>query len=60
MSDRKNIKSSKSFPWKAVFGAICIIGVMVLLTTPNNPNSAKDGSSSEANHSSLGGFSLNK
>ena len=60
MSDRKNIKSSKSFPWKAVLSAICIIGVMVLLSTPNNPNSAKGGSSSETNQSSLDGFSLKK
>jgi len=60
MSDRKNIKSSKTFPWKAVFGAICIIGVMVLLITPNNPNSAKEGSSFETNKGSLGGFSLKK
>ena len=60
MIDRKNIKSPKSFPWKAVFGVICIIGVMVLLSTPNNPNSAKDESSFKTNQSSLGGFSLNK
>jgi hypothetical protein len=59
MSDRKNTKSPKSFPWKAVFGVICIIGVMVLLSKPNNPISAKDVSSSETNQSSLSGFSLN-
>ncbi len=60
MSDRKKIKDSKSFPWKVVFGAFCILGGMLLLSTPNNPNSAKGVSSSETNQSNLGGFSLKK
>ena len=31
-------KQSKSFPWKAIFGAITILGVLVLLSKPNNSN----------------------
>ena len=58
MSERKNINGSKSFPWKALFGAILIIGVMVLFSTSNNSNSVKGESS--AGQNGLGGFSLKK
>ena len=56
MSARKNINGSKSFPWKAIFGAISIIGVMVLFTTSDNSNSVKSGSSSD--QKGISGFSL--
>ena len=56
MSARKNINGSKSFPWKAVFGAISIIGVMVLFSTSDNSNSVKSGSSSD--QKGISGFSL--
>jgi hypothetical protein len=59
MSDRKNANGSKSFPWKAVFGVISIIGVVALLSVPNNSNSTKSGSF-ESNKGSLGGLSLKK
>ena len=58
MSERKNIKGSKSFPWKALFGAIFIIGVMVFFSTSNNLNSVKGESS--AGQNGLSGFSLKK
>jgi len=57
MSKRNNTKGSKSFPWKAVFGAISIIGVLVFLGSSNNSNTIK-GDSSETGQSSLSGFSL--
>ncbi|SVE51697.1 uncharacterized protein METZ01_LOCUS504551 [marine metagenome] len=57
MSKRNNIKGSKSFPWKAVFGAISIIGVLVFLSSSNNSETVKGGSS-ETGQSSLSGFSL--
>ena len=56
MSARKKINGSKSFPWKAIFGAISIIGVMVLLSTLDNSNSVKSGSSSD--QKGISGFSL--
>ena len=56
MSARKNINGSKSFPWKAIFGAISIIGVMVLFSTSDNSNSMKSGSSSD--QKGISGFSL--
>ena len=56
MSARKNINGSKSFPWKAIFGAISIIGVMVLFSTSDNLNSVKSGSSSD--QKGISGFSL--
>ena len=56
MSARKNINDSKSFPWKAIFGAISIIGVMVLFSTSDNSNSVKSGSSSD--QKGISGFSL--
>jgi len=56
MSARKNINGSKSFPWKAIFGAISIIGVMVLFSTSDNSNSVKSGSSSDKK--GISGFSL--
>jgi len=56
MSTRKNINGSKSFPWKAIFGAISIIGVMVLFSTSDNSNSVKSGSSSD--QKGISGFSL--
>jgi len=58
MSARNNINGSKSFPWKAIFGAISIIGVMVFLGTSDNSNSVRSGSSTDQN--SLSGFSLKK
>ena len=56
MSARKNINGSKSFPWKVIFGAISIIGVMVLFSTSDNSNSFKSGSSSD--QKGISGFSL--
>ena len=56
MNARKNINGSKSFPWKAIFGAIFIIGVMVLFSTSDNSNSVKSGSSSD--QKGISGFSL--
>ena len=58
MSARKNINGSKTFPWKAIFGAISIIGVMVFLGTSDNSNSVRNGSLADQN--SLSGFSLKK
>jgi hypothetical protein len=58
MSARKNINGSKLFPWKAIFGAIFIIGVMVLFSTSDNSNSVRSGSSTDQN--GLSGFSLKK
>ena len=60
MSSQKKVKRSKSFPWKAVFGAITILGVMALLSSPNDPNFDKGKSSSETAQDSLNGFSLKK
>jgi hypothetical protein len=61
MSTRKNVSGSKSFPWKVVFGAISIIGVMVLLSTSNNSSSTdEDGSFSKTGQNNLSGFSLRK
>jgi hypothetical protein len=56
MSARKNINGSKSFPWKAIFGAISIIGVMVLFSTSDNSNFVKSGPSSD--QKGISGFSL--
>ena len=56
MITRKNINGSKSFPWKAIFGAISIIGVMVFFSTSDNSNSVKSGSSSD--QKGISGFSL--
>ena len=56
MSARKNINGSKSFPWKAIFGAISIIGVMVFFSTSENSNSVRSGSSSD--QKGISGFSL--
>ena len=56
MRARKNINGSKSFPWKAIFGAISIIGVMVLFSTSDNSNSVRSGSSSD--QKGISGFSL--
>ena len=56
MSARKNINGSKSFPWMLIFGAISIIGVMVLFSTSDNSNSMKSGSSSD--QKGISGFSL--
>jgi len=56
MSARKSINGSKSFPWKAIFGAISIIGVMVLFSTSDNSNFVKSGSSSD--QKGISGFSL--
>ena len=57
---RKKIISSKPFPWKLVFGAIAIIGVMTLLSNPIDPNSVKNRSSADTDLSSLNGFGLEK
>lgn len=56
MNAKKNINGSKSFPWKAIFGAISIIGVMVLFSTSDNSNFVKSGSSSD--QKGISGFSL--
>jgi len=56
MITRKNINGSKSFPWKAIFGAISIIGVMVFFSTSDNSNFVKSGSSSD--QKGISGFSL--
>ena len=58
MSARKNINGSRSFPWKAIFGAISIIGVMILFSTSDNSNPVKSGSSSD--QKGISGFSLRK
>ena len=58
MSTRKNINGSKILPWKAIFGAISIIGVMVLFSTSDNSNPVRNGSSTDQN--GLSGFSLKK
>ena len=58
MRARKNVNGSTSFPWRAIFGAISIIGVMVLFSTSDNSNSVRSGSSTDQN--GLGGFSLKK
>jgi len=57
---RKKINSSKPFPWKLVFGAIAIIGVMALLSNPIDPNAIKDESTAKIAQSGLNGFSLEK
>ena len=56
MSARKNINGSKSFPWKAIFGAISIIGIMVFFSTSDNSNSFRSGSSSD--QKGINGLSL--
>ena len=58
MSTRKNINGSKILPWKAIFGAISIIGVMVLFSISDNSNPVRNGSSTDQN--GLSGFSLKK
>ena len=58
MRQGKYKNGSKSFPWKAIFGAISIIGVMVLFSTSDNSNSVRSGSSTDQN--GLSGFSLKK
>ena len=60
MNSQNKVKVSKSFPWKAVFGAITILGVMLLLSSPNDPNFVNGKASSETSQSSLPGFSLKK
>ena len=57
---RKKINSSKPFPWKLVFGAIAIIGVMILLSNPIDPNSINNRSSADTGQGGLNGFSLEK
>ena len=57
---RKKIISSKPFPWKLVFGAIAIIGVMTLLSNPIDPNTVKNRSSADIDQGSLSRFSLGK
>jgi|TARA_B100001964_G_scaffold163197_1_gene179154 hypothetical protein len=58
MSARKNINGSKTFPWKAIFGAISIIGVMVFFSTSDNSNTVRSGSSTDQN--GLSGFTLKR
>ena len=58
MTAKKNINGSKSFPWKAIFGAILIIGAVALLSFPNNSNSSKGEPSSGKGQGSLSGFNL--
>ena len=38
MSSNLKNKQNKLFPWKVIFGAITILGVLVLLSKPNNPS----------------------
>ena len=38
MSSNLKNKQKKLFPWKVIFGAITILGVLVLLSKPNNPS----------------------
>ena len=54
------VSRSKPFPWKLVFGAVAIIGLLALLSNPIDPNSMKNRSSAKTNQSSLNGFSLEK
>ena len=54
------VSRSKPFPWKLVFGAIGIIGVMALLSNPIDPSSIKNESSAKSDKSGLNGFSLEK
>ena len=56
MGTRKNVNGAKSFPWKAIFAAISIIGVIVLFSTSDNSNSVESGSSSD--QKGISGFSL--
>jgi hypothetical protein len=60
MNSAKKHKIVKSFPWKAVFGAITILGVMVLLSSPNDPKFIKGKLSPETSQNGLSGFSLKK
>ena len=57
---RNKVSRSKPFPWKLVFGAIGIIGVMALLSNPIDPSSIKNESSAKSDKSGLNGFSLEK
>jgi len=57
---RKKVNSSKSFPWKLVFGVVGIIGAMALLSNPIDPNSIKNVSSAKTGQSGFNGFSLGK
>ena len=59
MRSHKKIKTVKSFPWKAVFGAISILGVMILLSSPKDQNFGKEQSNSETTHG-LSGFSIKR
>lgn len=57
---RNKISKRKPFPWKLVFGAVAIIGLMTFLSNPIDPDSIKNGSSGNAGKSGLSGFSLEK
>ena len=57
---RNKVPKRKSFPWKLVFGAVAIIGLMTFLSNPIDPNSIKNVSSSNVDKSGLSGFSLEK
>ena len=59
MRSQNKIKTVKSFPWKAVFGAITILGVIILLSSPKDQNFDKEQSNSETSHG-LSGFSIKK
>ena len=60
MRSHKKIKPVKSsFPWKAVFGAISILGVMILLSSPKDQNFGKEQSNSETTHG-LSGFGIKR
>ena len=59
MRSQKKNRTAKSFPWKAVFGAITILGVMILLSSPKDQSFGKEQSNSETSHG-LGGFSIKK
>ena len=59
MRSHKKIKTVKSFPWKVVFGAISILGVMILLSSPKDQNFGKEQPNSETSHG-LSVFSIKK
>jgi len=47
MSSNLKNKQSKLFPWKAIFGTIMVLGVIVLLYTKRNNSNVEQISSKE-------------
>jgi len=41
LGKKKNSVKAKSSPWVLVFGAVAIIGLMFLLSSPIDPNAIK-------------------